>query len=59
MNLEHNPEKDLTMAKYLLDNINMASEGIEPSDFALSFGLVRDVWDLYISMKTLEESIKK
>jgi len=59
MKQEYNPENDLAIVNYLLHSIHIASKGIEPSDFALSFGIVRDVWDLYVSMKTLEDSIKK
>jgi hypothetical protein len=44
-NLASELKNELVMARFILENIDLALTGQEPSDFALSFPLVRKVWD--------------
>jgi len=40
-------QNDLLIANSILEAINEALNGNEPSDFMLSFPIVRKAWDLY------------
>lgn len=39
-------ENEYVLFGYLLDSIAMALDGEEPRDLAMSFGIVREVWEL-------------
>jgi len=46
-------QSQYVQAEMLLDSIEMALDGKEPSDFALSFPIVRRVWDACYTLNAL------
>ena len=48
-------KNELVMAEMLLGAIEMALGGVEPSDFELSFPIVRDVWDMHCLIESVQE----
>lgn len=51
-------QSEIVLSDGIIDSINQILEGNEVSDFALSFGIVRDVYDLYHSKIKKENQLR-